>query len=100
MYNLKKNANGDVWYIKKAGSAYVKTTFPVGKCKGIIESSKDVKSSDRWAGFGIVANDEIYFEGSFTEDKPTEAEKKPDEPKPERKDFGKPDKKHFGKKRH
>lgn len=98
-YNLKTDENNEVTIIKKVGSAYVKTTFPVGKCKGIIESSKDVKSSDRWEGFGIVANDEIYFEGSFVEDSPAEI-KKQDDPKPERKNFGKSDKKYFGKKKH
>lgn len=97
----KLNAkDGNVVIIKKAGSAYVKTSAPEGMCKGLIESADTVKASDRWEGFGIVINgDEIYFEGTLTEDKPAEV-KKPNEPKIERKDFGKSDKKHFGKKRH
>ena len=99
--NYKLNAkDGKVTIIKKAGSAYVKTSAPEGMCKGLIETADTVKASDRWEGFGIVINgDEIYFEGTFTEDKPVEV-KKPDDPKPERKDFDKFDKKHFGKKKH
>ena len=81
MYDLKANENGMVKVIKKAGSAYVTTFFPEGMCKGLIERAETVKGSTRWEGFGIVINgDEIYFEGTYTEEKPAEAESKP-EPK-------------------
>ena len=68
MYNLKKNANGDVWYIKKAGSAYVKATMPSGKAEGIIGTGK-VKKSDKFEGFEICINEgEYYFAGSIKTD--------------------------------
>ena len=74
MYNLKKNANGDVWYIKKAGSAYVKATMPIGKAEGIIGTGK-VKESDKFDGFPIAVNDEYFFPGEFAgeEDKPDQS---------------------------
>lgn len=67
MYNLKKNADGDVWYIKKAGSAYVKATMPIGKAEGIIGTGK-VKESDKFDGFPIAVNDEYYFPGELAEE--------------------------------
>lgn len=81
MYDLKTNEHGMVKVIKKAGSAYVTTYLPEGMCRGLIARAETVKSSDRWEGMGIVINgDEIYFEGTYTEEQP-EAE----EPKPETK---------------
>ena len=81
MYNLKKNANGDVWYIKKAGSAYVKATMPIGKAEGIIGTGK-VKESDKFDGFPIAVNDEYYFPGELAEEKSSDNEDKTyDEPK-------------------
>ena len=75
MYNLKKNANGDVWYIKKAGSAYVKATMPIGKAEGIIGTGK-VKESDKFDGFPIAVNDEYFFPGEITEEKSSDNEDK------------------------
>lgn len=75
MYNLKKNANGDVWYIKKAGSAYVKATMPIGKAEGIIGTGK-VKESDKFDGFPIAVNDEYYFPGELAEEKSSDNEDK------------------------
>lgn len=93
IYNLKANENGMVKVIKKAGSAYVTTLFPEGMCKGLIGSAEMVKRSTRWEGYGIVINgDEIYFEGTYTEEKPAE-----EETKPERKDYHN---KFQGKKKH
>ena len=71
MHNLKKNANGDVWYIKKAGSAYVKATMPIGKAEGIIGTGK-VKESDKFDGFPIAVNGEYFFPDELAEeeDKP------------------------------
>lgn len=81
MYTLKKNENGDVWYIKKAGSAYVKATMPIGKAEGIIGTGK-VKESDKFDGFPIVVNDEYFFPGEFAEEKSSDNEDKTyDEPK-------------------
>lgn len=81
MYNLKKNANGDVWYIKKAGSAYVKATMPIGKAEGIIGTGK-VKESDKFDGFPIAVNDEYFFPGEIAEEKSSDNEDKTyDEPK-------------------
>ena len=98
-YKLKSE-NGNVGVIKKAGSVFVKYTMPEGKAKGIIETGKAEKS-DRFPGFGICVDD-CYFAGSMTVSKPEKPaeEKKNDEPKPERNNFGKSDKKYFGKKRH
>ena len=68
---------------KKAGSAYVVTHLPEGMCRGLIANAETVKSSNRWEGMGIVINgDEIYFEGTYTEEKPATEDKKP-----EKKDF-------------
>ena len=75
MYNLKKNANGDVWYIKKAGSAYVKATMPIGKAEGIIGTGK-VEKSDKFDGFPIAVNDEYYFPGELAEEKSSDNEDK------------------------
>ena len=50
MYNLKKNDNGDVWYIMRAGSAYVKASMPIGRAKGIIGTGK-VEKSDKFDGY-------------------------------------------------
>ncbi len=81
MHNLKKNENGDVWYIKKAGSAYVKATMPIGKAEGIIGTGK-VKESDKFDGFPIAVNDEYYFPGELAEEKSSDNEDKTyDEPK-------------------
>lgn len=82
-YNLKVNEHGMVKVIKKAGSAYVVTHLPEGMCRGLIARAETVKSSDRWEGMGIVINgDEIYFEGTYTEEEPAAEDKKP-----EKKDF-------------
>lgn len=81
MYNLKKNENGDVWYIKKAGSSYVKATMPIGKAEGIIGTGK-VKESDKFDGFPIAVNDEYFFPGEIAEEKSSDNEDKTyDEPK-------------------
>lgn len=82
-YNLKTNEQRMVKVIKKAGSAYVVTHLPEGMCRGLIANAETVKSSDRWEGMGIVINgDEIYFEGTYTEEEPAA-----DDNKPEKKDF-------------
>ncbi len=81
MYNLKKNANGDVWYIKKAGSAYVKATMPIGKAEGIIGTGK-VEKSDKFEGFEICVDGEYYFAGELAEEKSSDNEDKTyDKPK-------------------
>ena len=81
MYNLKKNADGDIWYIKKAGSAYVKAIMPIGKAEGIIGTGK-VKESDKFDGFPIAVNDEYFFPGEIAEEKSSDNEDKTyDEPK-------------------
>jgi hypothetical protein len=81
MHNLKKNENGDVWYIKKAGSAFVKATMPIGKAEGIIGTGK-VKESEKFDGFPIAVNDEYYFPGELAEEKSSDNEDKTyDEPK-------------------
>lgn len=83
MYDLKTNEQGMVKVIKKAGSAYVVTHLPEGMCRGLIARAETIKSSDRWEGMGIVINgDEIYFEGTYTEEEPAA-----DDKKPEKKDF-------------
>lgn len=75
MYTLKKNADGVVWYIKKAGSAYVKATMPIGKAEGIIGTGK-VKESDKFDGFPIAVNDEYFFPGELAEEKSSDNEDK------------------------
>lgn len=83
MYDLKVNEHGMVKVIKKAGSAYATTYLPEGMCRGLIANAETVKSSDRWEGMGIVINgNEIYFEGTYTEEEPAAEDKKP-----EKKDF-------------
>lgn len=83
MYDLKTNEHGMVKVTKKAGSAYVVTHLPEGMCRGLIANAETVKSSNRWEGMGIVINgDEIYFEGTYTEEEPDAEDKKP-----EKKDF-------------
>lgn len=78
-YNLKKNANGDVWYIVRAGSAYVKASMPSGKALGIIGAASKVEKSDKFDGFEISVNDgEYFFAGTITSDEP---EKPADDPK-------------------
>lgn len=84
MYNLKKNADGDVWYIKKAGSAYVKAAMPEGQAIGIIESSGEIEKSDKFDGFEICVDDgEYYFAGNFKadEEKSEPKEETADKPK-------------------
>ena len=83
MYNLKKNDNGDVWYIMRAGSAYVKASMPFGKAMGIIEAASDVTKSDKFDGFEICVDDGKYF---FAGTVGTEEEKPADEPQTEEKD--------------
>lgn len=81
MYNLKKNENGDVWYIKKAGSAYVKATMPIGKAGGIIGTGK-VEKSDKFDGFPIAVDGEYFFPGELAEEESSDNEDKTsDEPK-------------------
>ena len=81
MHKLKNNENGDVWYIKKAGSAYVKATMPIGKAEGVIGTGK-VKESDKFDGFPIAVNDEYFFPGELAEEKSSDNEDKTyDEPK-------------------
>lgn len=78
-YELKKNDHGDVWFIKKAGSAYVKGTMPYGKVVGIIEAASDISKSDKFDDFEIVVNNgEYFFAGNIVSE-----EKPADEPKPE-----------------
>ena len=75
-FKLVVNGNGDIEVIKKAGSAFVKTAYPVGKCEGLIATAKSVESSDRFPGYAICINGgEFYFAGTFKADK--EAEEKP-----------------------
>ena len=95
-YNLKKNENGDVWYIMRAGSAYVKASMPYGKATGIIESASDITKSDKFDGFEISVNDGKYIFAGTVESEVKE-EKPADEPKPEDKgDQGK-EEQHFKK---
>lgn len=70
-YKLTEVADGETQYIKKAGSAYVKATMPIGKAEGIIGTGK-VKESDKFDGFPIAVNGEYFFPGELSEeeDKP------------------------------
>ena len=70
-YKLTEVANGETQFIRKAGSAFVKATMPIGKAEGIIGTGK-VKESDKFDGFPIAVNDEYYFPGELAEeeDKP------------------------------
>lgn len=75
-YKLTEVADGETQYIKKAGSAYVKATMPIGKAEGIIGTGK-VKESDKFDGFPIAVNDEYFFPGELAEeekDKPYQDE--------------------------
>ena len=66
-YKLTEVADGETQYIKKAGSAYVKATMPIGKAEGIIGTGK-VKESDKFDGFTIAVNDEYFFPGELAEE--------------------------------
>ena len=81
MYDLKTNEQGMVKVIKKAGSAYVKATMPIGKAEGIIGTGK-VEKSDKFDGFPIAVNGEYFFPGELAEEKSSDNEDKTyDEPK-------------------
>ncbi len=96
MYNLKKNDNGDVWFIMRAGSSYVKAIMPYGKARGIIESATDVTKSDKFDGFEICVNDGKYFFAGNMESEAKD-EKPADEQKPyDKGDHGK-EEQHFKK---
>jgi len=79
-YNLIKNEDNYVWFVMKAGSAYVKASMPYGKAMGIIESASDITKSDKFEGFEISVNDGKYFFAGTVE---SEEEKPADDPKPE-----------------
>ena len=74
-YKLTEVANGETQFIRKAGSAYVKATMPIGKAEGIIGTGK-VEKSGKFDGFPIAVNDEYYFPGELAEE-----EDKPDQGK-------------------
>ena len=73
-YKLSANANGDVEYIAPAGSDYVRTSMPIGQAKGIIEASDNVEKSDKFDGFGICVNGEIFFAGKLMSGKTSKAD--------------------------
>jgi hypothetical protein len=80
-YKLTEVANGETQFIRKAGSAYVKATMPIGKAEGIIGTGK-VKESDKFDGFPIAVNGEYFFPGELVEEKSSDNEDKTyDEPK-------------------
>ena len=78
-YELRRAEGGDVWFVMKAGSAYVKASMPYGKARGIIESASDITKSDKFEGFEISVNDGKYIFAGTVE---SESEKSADEAKP------------------
>ena len=75
-YKLSTNTNGDVEYITRAGSDFVRSYMSEGKAKGLIASGKYEKS-DKFDGFEIKTG-KYYFAGTVE----AESEKSADEPKP------------------
>lgn len=97
--NYKLNVkNGEVDFIQKAGSAYVKTTIPEGKAKALIATAKSVEKSDKYDNFIVLNDNEAFIAGELLAgEKPKIDEKTFEEPKPDVKNFGKkfhPKKKH------
>jgi len=70
-----KTVNGEVEVIAPAGSAFVRYKIPESKAKAIIGAGKAEKS-DKFPGFGICVNGELYFAGSMTAEKAEEKPKK------------------------
>ncbi|MBR2554336.1 MAG: hypothetical protein IKE94_05680 [Aeriscardovia sp.] len=103
-YKLNVNHNGEVDFIQKAGSAYVKTTIPEGRAKALIATAKSVEKSDKYDNFIVLNDNEAFIAGELLADeKPKIEELLADEkPKIEEKTFEdpKPDVKNFGKKFH
>jgi len=83
-YKLIANENNDVEVVIKAGSDYVRTVYPSGKCEGLIATAEKVEKSDEF-GLGICVNGgELYIAGTLTAGK-AKAEKPADDPKAEEK---------------
>lgn len=97
-YKLNVNKNGEVDFIQKAGSAYVKTTIPEGRAKALIATAKSVENSEKYENFIVLNDNEAFIAGELLADeKPQNEDKTFEEPKPETKSFGKkfhPKKKH------
>lgn len=97
-YKLNVNQNGEVDFIQKAGSTYVKTTIPEGKAKALIATAKSVEKSDKYENFiSINGNEAFIAEELLADEKPKIEEKTFEDPKPDVKNFGKkfhPKKKH------
>lgn len=97
-YKLNVNQNGEVDFIQKAGSAYVKTTIPEGKAKALIATAKSVEKSDKYENFIVLNDNEAFIAGELLADeKPKTEEKTFEDPKPDVKNFGK---KFHSKKKH
>lgn len=94
-YQLKEKSNGEIDFIATAGSDFVKSSMPIGRAKGIIESGKAEKS-DKFDGFEICVNDGKYFFAGTVESEVKE-EKPADEPKTEDKPFVEKEEQHFKK---
>lgn len=90
--------NGEVDFIQKAGSAYVKTTIPEGKAKALIATAKSVEKSDKYENFIVLNDNEAYIAGELLTDEKPKIEAKPvEDSKPETRNFNKkfhPKKKH------
>ena len=95
-YELRRAEGGDVWFVMKAGSAYVKASMPYGKARGIIESASDITKSDKFEGFEISVNDGKYIFAGTVESEVKE-EKPADEPKSDDKTYQDKENDHFKK---
>ena len=97
-YKLNVNQNGEIDFIQKAGSAYVKTTIPEGKAKALIATAKSVEKSDKYENFISINGNEAFIAGELLADEKPKIESKPvEDPKPETRNFNKkfhPKKKH------
>ena len=97
-YKLNVNQNGEVDFIQKAGSAYVKTTIPEGKAKALIATAKSVEKSDKYENFIVINDNEAFIAGELLADEKPKIETKPvEDPKPETRNFNK---KFHSKKKH
>lgn len=97
-YKLNVNQNGEVDFIQKAGSAYVKTTIPEGRAKALIATAKSVEKSDKYENFIVINDNEAFIAGELLADeKPKIESKSVEDSKPETRNFNKkfhPKKKH------
>lgn len=79
-YKLNVLQGGGVEVIEKAGSCFVKTTYPEGMAMAFINKAKEAKNSDRYDGFIVLNGGEMFISGKIidSEKETSKREKKGD----------------------